>query len=82
LPPYRIPKGIGRRIGHDANGGSLNRMFESYLASVEMNAPIRVGVGESILQVTFDMTTDAGQLSTNLMMTSRVKIDFQKVVTV
>ena len=62
--------------------GLLHWMDERYAAGVEAYAAIRVGPGGTVLQVTFYMQPDSGELRPYLMMAPRVEIDLQKIVVV
>ena len=58
-----------------------DRMFKHQTIGMERDATVGVGTGGSIFEVALDGTPHVSQLTTDLMVTARVEVYFQQMVT-
>jgi len=75
-----IPQAFVRWCGRNGEWHFLDRMLKSDGARVQRNATVFIGTFSPIFKVAFNVATYACQLCSDLVMTSGLQVDFQKVV--
>ena len=66
--------------GSDSDGFMPHRMVKHNLISMERDAAIGVGAWGSILEISFDGAAHVGKLAPDLVMTTRVELNFEQMI--